>query len=392
MENQMASKTVQATIAATALLAFSACGGASGEEDSGGDREVTIGWVAPDSTGVFKTATDYFKAAADEAAEAGFDVEILNQSPTGGQTDSGGMARIIENMVSQQVDVLMISPADTEAIKPAVRQANDAGIPVVYINLLEDQEGIDIASFIGYDNNAAAKVAAYSVLDYYGGPGVQGAGEKVDVPADQYLDLEFWEDLYQDVDRASITARGVIIEGLKGSFYSNERVDGFMSVVDEYPGVEVLGVQPGDWNREAGATTAENFLAKHPQGQLDFMWAASNEMALGAINVAERTSRIDDTGSEEPAEGKVAIFTNDLTPESTDAIRQGTLIAETTHGFADWGWLGTEVGVRLACGLTVEEKIDIRPRVAYQGNVDQFFPQPALPEIDWQSIRSECSE
>lgn len=351
-------------------------------------RSLTIGWVAPDSTGVFKTATDYFEAAAAEAKDAGFDIKIAHQSPPGGQTDNAGMVQIIETMVSQKVDALMVSPADTEAIKPAIKRANEAGIPVVYINLLADQDGIQVDSYIGYDNFQAAQVAAYSVLDYFGGPGVQGAGEKADVAADQYLDLAFWEELYADVDPASITATGVIIEGLKGSFYSNERVNGFMDVMDKFPNVEVVEVQPGDWNREAGATAAEDFLAKY--NDIDFIWAASNEMGLGAVNVAERVGRLDDAGKAGPTEGKVAVFTNDSTPESTDVIRAGKLTAEVTHGFPDWGWLGTEVGVRLACGLEVDTKVDIRPRVVWQDNADLFYPNPSLPEIDWAGIAADC--
>ena len=48
---------------------------------------------------------------------------------------------------------------------------------------------------------------------------------------------------------------------------------------------------------------------------------------------------------------QVAVFTNDVTPESVARIGEGKIIAETTHGFADWGWFGTEFAVRLACGL-----------------------------------------
>jgi ribose transport system substrate-binding protein len=79
-----------------------------------------------------------------------------------------------------------------------------------------------------------------------------------------------------------------------------------------------------------------------------------------------------------------------VTPESTDAIRAGKLIAETHHGFPEWGWFGTEVAAQLACKEKVEEKIDIRPRTVYQGNADKFYPQPALPEIDWKAIKQDC--
>ena len=102
----------------------------------------------------------------------------------------------MEDYISQDVDVIVISPSDTQAIKPAIKQANQADIPVVMVNLLEKQDDIDVASYIGFDNSDAASVSAYAVLDYYGGPGVLGSGEKVDVEPDTFIDLKWWEKLY----------------------------------------------------------------------------------------------------------------------------------------------------------------------------------------------------
>ncbi len=42
---------------------------------------IVIGWTPPDITGVFKTATDFFEASAASANEAGFNVQVISQSP-----------------------------------------------------------------------------------------------------------------------------------------------------------------------------------------------------------------------------------------------------------------------------------------------------------------------
>ena len=372
------------------------CGGGGTEGGGGGEEgryreEIVIGWTPPDITGVFKTATDFFEQAAEDANKEGFNVRIESRSPET-HTAFADQLEIIENFISQDVDVIAVSPADTEAIKPAIQRANEAGIPVIMVNLLEPQDDIEVASYIGFDNSEAASVSAYSVLDYYGGPGVLGAGEKVDVPQDQYLDLEWWEKTYQDADASQIQASGVIIEGIAGTFFSQERLDGFNQVMDQYDGIEILG-EPiaADWNREKGVQAAEDFLARYSPEEMDFMWAASNEMGLGAMATAERRGVLDDSGGETPPkEGKVAIFTNDVTPESTDAIREGKIIAETHHGFPEWGWFGTKFGVQLACGQNVPQTYDIRPRTVWQGNAELFYPTPDLPEIDWQQIKNDC--
>jgi ribose transport system substrate-binding protein len=384
-------------VLALALLALPALG--CGDDDDGGgggeggrsEEKITIGWTPPDITGVFKTATDFFEQAADDANQNGFDVEVVSRSPAT-HTAFADQLAIIENFISQGVDVIAVSPADTEAVKPAIRQANEADIPVIMVNLLEPQEDIEVASYIGFDNSEAASVSAYSVLDYFGGPGVLGDGPKVEVQPDDFLDLEWWEQTYADANPDEIQAAGAVIEGIAGTFFSQERLDGFNEVMDQYPGVQILGAPiAADWNREKGVQAAEDFLSRYSPSEMNFIWAASNEMGLGAINAAEREGVLDDSGGETPpADGKTSIFTNDVTPESTDAIREGKLIAETHHGFPEWGWFGTQFAVQLACGQEVPQTEDIRPRTVWQGNADQFYPEPELPEIDWQKIKRDC--
>jgi ribose transport system substrate-binding protein len=354
---------------------------------------ITIGWTPPDITGVFRTATDFFEESAAQANEHGFDVTVLSRSPAT-HTAFGDQLAIIEDYVSQGVDAIAISPADTEAIKPGIRAANDAGIPVIMVNLLSEQEGIDIAAYIGFDNEEAATVTAYSVADYFGGPGVLGEGEQVEPPEDGQLDLEWWQQTY-DSQGISPDADGVIIEGIAGTFFSNTRLRGFNGVVDQFDELTIIA-EPiaADWNREQGISAAETFLSRFdpaPDGELQFIWAASGEMAIGAQIAAERANVLDDSGGESPRpEGTVSIFSNDVTPESVELIREGKIIAETHHGFAEWGWFGTEFGVKVACGIDVPQFQDINPRTAWQGNADRFYPDPALPEIDWEQIRADC--
>ena len=378
-------------------LALTACGrGGDEETESGGgsgscmDDTITIGWTPPDVTGVFQTATNFFEDAAEEANQAGYDVKVETRAPAE-HTGFADQVAIIEDFVTQNVDVIVVSPADTEAIKPAIQKANEAEIPVVMVNLLEEQEGIELASYIGFDNSEAAQVSGYAVLDYFGGPGVLGEGEMVDPPEDGYLDLDWWTSVYDGVDTAGIEAKGAVIEGIAGTFFSDARNEGFHAAIDTAPGLEILG-EPiaADWNREKGTSAAADFLTRYGD-QLDFIWASSNEMGLGAVAAVSQQGKLNTSGGLTPApEDKISVFTNDVTPESVDAIREGKIIAETHHGFAEWGWLGAETAVRLACGAEVEQFQDIRPRTVYQDNVDDFYPDISLPEIDWEGIAEDA--
>ncbi len=357
------------------------------------EEPIVIGWTPPDITGVFKTATNFFERGAKDANANGFNVEVIAQSPATHIAFADQVA-IIEDYIERDVDVIAISPIEVEVIKPAVQKANEKGIPVIIVNLLEPIEGLEIGSYIGFDNTVAAEVTAYSVLDYFGGPGVLGTGEVVEVEEGQYLDYEFWKGLYADLsdeDKAKIEARGAIIEGVAGGFFSTARLNGFHNVMDGYPGIEILG-EPcaADWNREKGVKCTEDILQRHPTN-LDFIWAASNEMGLGAMLASDAADRLE-LATEGPVIGDeaVAVFTNDVTPESVDRISEGKIVGETTHGFADWGWFGTKFAVQVVCGMDVPQTFDIRPRTAYIENARLFYPEPALPEIDWESIKENC--
>jgi ribose transport system substrate-binding protein len=367
--------------------------GANAQEGARWEEPIVIGWTPPDITGVFKTATDFFEASAADANEHGFDVTIISQSPATHVAFADQVA-IIEDYIQREVDVIAISPIEVEVIKPVLATANEEGIPVIIVNLLEPIEGVEIDSYIGFDNNVAARVTAYSVLDYFGGPGVLGEGEMVETEPAQYLDIEFWEGLYgelTDEEKAEIVAQGAIIEGIAGGFFSTARLNGFNEVMDQFPGVEIVG-EPcaADWNREKGIGCAEDILQANPEG-LDFIWAASNEMGMGAMLAAEAADRLENAeDGVSLGDDTVAIFTNDVTPESVERISEGRMIAETTHGFADWGWFGGEFAVRIVCGLEVPQTFDIRPRTAYIENARLFYPDPELPEIDWEGIKEAC--
>lgn len=363
-------------------------------EEGRWQEPIVIGWTPPDITGVFKTATDFFEQAAEEANAQGFNVEVISQSPAT-HTAFADQVGIIEDYIQREVDVIVISPVEVEVVKPAIQQANEAGIPVIIVNLLEPIEDVQVESYIGFDNTEAAEVSAYATLDYFGGPGVLGEGEQVDVSPDTYLDLEWWTDLYGDLsedERAQIEATGEIIEGIAGGFFSTARLRGYHNVIDQYPNVTIAG-EPcaADWNREKGISCTEDILQRHPDGGLDFIWAASNEMGLGAMLALESAERLETAdGGPTLDDMNVAVFTNDVTPESVSRIGEGRMIAETHHGFAEWGWFGTEFAVKVACGIDVPQTQDIRPRTVYEGNADQFYPDPVLPEIDWESIKEDC--
>lgn len=162
------------------------------------------------------------------------------------------------------------------------------------------------------------------------------------------------------------------------SSFSTARVTGFMQVIDQFSEIEIVGRLAADWDRAKGQQAAEKFLRANPPGTLDVIWAASGEMALGALAAVEAVGR----------QAEVKIFSNDVTPESTALLQAGRLQAETYHGFADWGWYGAKFAVMLALGLPTPSHFDIRPRTVYRANAHRFYPEPMLEPIDWAAMQA----
>lgn len=171
-----------------------------------------------------------------------------------------------------------------------------------------------------------------------------------------------------------------IIESAQiGSSFSIARVSGFLHIVNQFTGIEVVGRIAADWDREKGRQAAQKLLRANPPGTLDAIWTASGEMALGALETIESEQR----------QHEIKLFSNDVTPESVHAIRDGKVQAETHHGFADWGWYGTQFAVMLALGQPVPQRFDIRPRTVYRANAGLYYPEPDLAPIDWSTIAGQ---
>ncbi|MBK8026968.1 MAG: substrate-binding domain-containing protein [Chloroflexi bacterium] len=163
------------------------------------------------------------------------------------------------------------------------------------------------------------------------------------------------------------------------SFFSAARLGGFREVLDRFPAVKIISVEAANWDREVAYNITRDLLRINPPGALDVIWAASSEMALGALAAVKQARR----------QNEVRIFSNDVTPESVERIRAGELVAETHHGFAEWGWYGAKFAIMHALGHPVPASFDIRPRTVYRQNVDSFYPTLSLEPIDWDMLKAE---
>lgn len=238
---------------ALALAATTMFGGIALAQD-----KITVG-ITQNNVGVDSYQTTY-ENAFKEAAAAMDDVETV-------VLDAGGdVARQIaqmQDLIQQQVDVIIIWPTNGQAVVPAVRQAKQAGIPVVVTNSQIADAGKEfIASFSGPDNITQGRYAAEMMCD-----------------------------------RLKATGReeGKILQisGQPGYTTAIERAKGFEDRLPEVcPDVDLMETQPGDWNREKAQRVMENFLTKYDT--VDGVYSGDDNMGVGALNAAKAAGRAAD--------------------------------------------------------------------------------------------------
>jgi len=337
---------------------------------------VRIGWSPPDVTGVFATVTDFMEAAIATSAPYNINIEFVERPPQ----DHTGVAEqiaVIETFIVQGVDVIMVAPTDVDGIIPALREVNEAGIPLIMVNMMSEIPGVEVTSFVGFDNRIAAEVTGWSMINALGGPGpLPQAEEPLAVPVETHLDVHWWRALYEGFDRESISGNVAIIEGIHGDYFSNARNAGFMDVIEQFPNIEVLTILPGDWNRAVSVEQAENILQMFGPGEIDAIFAPSSEMGFGARIAVENAGREDD----------VLVLTHGGTVESGDWIRDGRLLVDTWHGFPDWGWYSVMFAAMATLGQDIPHMHDIGARTQWIENADMFFPNVQLAPIPWQEI------
>ncbi|MDR1581066.1 MAG: substrate-binding domain-containing protein [Synergistaceae bacterium] len=158
----------------------------------------------------------------------------------------------VENFITQQVDLLIISPNEATPLTDVVKRAYDAGIPVIVLDRRVD--GDAYTSFIGGDNVLIGKKAGeYVAKNYPNGCNI------------------------------------VEIKGLEGATPQKERHDGFMAGVGSDPKYKFVYSQSCDWLRDKAITVMESALQANDK--IDVVYGHNDPAAVGAYVAAENAGR-----------------------------------------------------------------------------------------------------
>jgi anti-anti-sigma factor len=239
------------------------------------------------------------------AAEFGATVEVLSARDADGQTT------VLAQMISQQVDALVVGVIDPERGAHSARAATKAGIPVIAV-VAELPDAV-ARSTIRVDDTGGAQLGAEHLAGVIGG---QGAVAHLHGP----LDI-----------RTAVN-----------------RAQGFRTVMARYPQIRVVYEGEGvDWSQTIGQRLMREALLAH--SDIAGVFAASDGMALGALDAIAAAGRA----------GEVAVVGFDGQPEGLAAIHAGQLGATVDQPSYTIGWTAADAVGRLLRGEAIPDVITI---------------------------------
>ncbi|MGI6069756.1 MAG: sugar ABC transporter substrate-binding protein [Blautia sp.] len=181
----------------------------------------------------------------------------------------------IENLIATEPDVIEIDPTSTDGINSAIDEARSRDIAVVMSGTKVSTE-VD-ASIVG-DNKQGGILCGQFM-----GKALEGKGKVA------------------------------MLLGTPGRDVIQARESGFKEGLSEYTDVEIVAEQVANLERAEAVSVTETILQANPE--IDAIWAANDEMALGAIEALRSLDKV----------GKVIVGGFDATPDAVTAIQNGEM-------------------------------------------------------------------
>jgi ribose transport system substrate-binding protein len=312
------------TLVLSAALFLAGCGGSgSGDTQQKGGESAQPPAEKKLKVGLsMNTLNNPFFVAVKEGAEAqakdlGYELVV-----TDAQNNPGQQLADVENLLQQKLDILIIDPADSDAIAEAVKKANDENIPVLTID--RQSNGGEVITHIGFDAIKSGNIAGDFIAEALNGKG-----------------------------------KVVEIQGIMGTNVARDRSKGFNEAIAKHPDIKIVAQQAADFDRGKAMSVMENILQANPE--IDAVYAANDEMALGALAAIEAAGRLD----------KITLIGCDAVDPALDAIRSGKMEATIAEPPYFLGKEAIKTAEKISKGETVEKSVILDSTLVTKENIDQ---------------------
>jgi len=238
-----------------------------------------------------------------------------------GRRDSAVQLAGLEDLISRKVNIIVMSPNDSNALAPIADEAQRAGIPLVVFDRKLNVDPSKYAAFIGSDNVEMGRVAARFIAQQTGGKG-----------------------------------KVIQIEGTPGASATTDRKTGFEEELTKYPDITVVSYV-GNYRLHEAVAVMEDALTAHRDVKAVF--AHNDSMALGAGQVLGERGIKD-----------VVTIGMDGAKEGCDGIADGKLTGSVYYPTMFPEVL--EIAMKVLAKQPVEKSVLLETPVISKANYDQF--------------------
>jgi len=320
----------KARLAALCVVAAAALTGAGcGDDDDdgggggGGGEELDVTLIQ----GV--RGDEFYVTMACGAREAAskLNVNLDVQGPE--EFDAAQQTPIVNSVVARKPDAILIAPTDVKAMIAPISQAVDAGIKVILVDTVIEEEGL-AESEIATDNLESGRVAAETLVELMGEP-----------------------------------APVMVVNVKPGISTTDQRQQGFEEGIEGAEGFEYLGTEFSNNEPAKAASIVTSTLQAEPD--LGGIFATNLFSAEGSA-----------TGLRQSGQRAVRIVGFDAGPAQVEQLEQGLVQALIAQKPGEIGQLGVEQAVKAVNGDKVTEKITTGTEVITKENLDSPEGRAAL--------------
>ena len=156
------------------------------------------------------------------------------------------------------------------------------------------------------------------------------------------------------------TGKVAIIQGIPGAAQSEGRTAGAKKVFESTKGIELVSVQPANWDSTAAYNAASDIIQAH--GDLKGIFCCNDVMALAASRA------LTDAGLKD----KVLLYGVDGTEEAKTAIKEGRMDGTITYPSSAYAKAAVIMLLKLAQGMDMSQTVYCPLDVINTENVAQF--------------------
>lgn len=243
------------------------------------------------------------KGIMETAKESAVEVTVIDSG-----NDSNKELEAVKTLIEQGVTLLILNPVDSDAVYKSVNYANEKEVPVITVD--RHATGGHVISSIVSDNEMGGRLAADYIMSLSNNQG-------------EYAEMK----------------------GIEGTSAAKARGKGFNEQMVKSSQMTLAAVVTADFSREKGRAEMERLLGVHPD--LVAMFAHNDEMALGALTVAESLNI------------HVKIIGFDGTDEALEAVKAGRLSGTIAQQPYELGAESVSVAIRHWKGEVIEPEVKI---------------------------------